>query len=451
MPVSEARSFARPRDVLIIEPVRPDEGIKALRKLALRLERYSFCIGMEEGDRPECLLMDITGVAPLFVGERPLAEHLERKLSKWRLEGRVAIGDSIGSAWAASRFLARPLSPIVISPDDQRALWDLPVEGLRLDSTAIAKLRRLGITTIDQLFDLDRASLLPRLGLDLLLRLDQFIGAREESITPCRPTPQFRVERRLDEGMGHPAAIEQLWSLLLGELLEMLQSRRLGTRHLECRFHLEDRAPRNITLRLCEASHDHRHLSDLLRLQLEGLKWEALLVGLRMEASDIVPLESSQHELFAGKSRDQARRLSLLLNRLSGRLGHKAVVRPELLPQVVPERAARLVPVTESGLATSTTFHETLLPLDRPLALFDQPKPIEVIAVMPDGPPAVVFWKGTRLDIAQCWGPERIESGWWQDGYVRRDYYWVEATEGRRFWLFRRSQNERWFLHGEMM
>ena len=36
-------------------------------------------------------------------------------------------------------------------------------------------------------------------------------------------------------------------------------------------------------------------------------------------------------------------------------------------------------------------------------------------------------------------GPERIESGWWDDGDVRRDYYVAETVDGRRIWLFREA------------
>jgi len=50
--------------------------------------------------------------------------------------------------------------------------------------------------------------------------------------------------------------------------------------------------------------------------------------------------------------------------------------------------------------------------------------------------------------IAQHWGPERIETGWWRNRTVGRDYYHVETTTGHRYWLFRRLRDGRWFLHG---
>ncbi|MNT99522.1 hypothetical protein D3C72_2423900 [compost metagenome] len=33
-------------------------------------------------------------------------------------------------------------------------------------------------------------------------------------------------------------------------------------------------------------------------------------------------------------------------------------------------------------------------------------------------------------------GPERIESGWWDGGDVRRDYYLIETASGQRGWAY---------------
>jgi len=46
-------------------------------------------------------------------------------------------------------------------------------------------------------------------------------------------------------------------------------------------------------------------------------------------------------------------------------------------------------------------------------------------------------------------GPERIESGWWDGGDVRRDYYVVETSQGQRAWAFLPAgAAEGWMLHG---
>ena len=48
---------------------------------------------------------------------------------------------------------------------------------------------------------------------------------------------------------------------------------------------------------------------------------------------------------------------------------------------------------------------------------------------------------------------ERIESEWWLDGGLHRDYYIVEDEEGKRYWLFRSGhyndqEKPAWFIHG---
>ena len=46
-------------------------------------------------------------------------------------------------------------------------------------------------------------------------------------------------------------------------------------------------------------------------------------------------------------------------------------------------------------------------------------------------------------------GPERIESGWWDDHDKRRDYYLVETRLGQRAWAFVPAESDTgWTLHG---
>ncbi|MGE8248310.1 MAG: DNA polymerase Y family protein, partial [Stenotrophomonas bentonitica] len=47
-------------------------------------------------------------------------------------------------------------------------------------------------------------------------------------------------------------------------------------------------------------------------------------------------------------------------------------------------------------------------------------------------------------------GPERIESGWWDAGDIRRDYYVVETTQGQRGWAYTAAdaRSGPFMLHG---
>jgi protein ImuB len=49
-------------------------------------------------------------------------------------------------------------------------------------------------------------------------------------------------------------------------------------------------------------------------------------------------------------------------------------------------------------------------------------------------------------------GPERIESGWWDGGDVRRDYFVAASPTGELAWIYRDHRygvdDGEWFLHG---
>ena len=54
-----------------------------------------------------------------------------------------------------------------------------------------------------------------------------------------------------------------------------------------------------------------------------------------------------------------------------------------------------------------------------------------------------------RAPLQLVAGPERIESGWWDGGDVRRDYYVAHTPRGLRLWVYRaREPGGGWWLHG---
>ena len=449
MPLAEALSLVHGRDSVTVEPVQPEADRIALEELALRCEQYSPCVGLEEAASPHGLLLDITGIAHLFGGELPLIRRLQTELIADRFEARIAVGDSVGAAWAAAHYLARlgkahPPSPRAVRPfvgfaGRRVASW----RGIHGETPSLGNQN-----------DPPGPRPQPLLAPISFWRRDQ-PAARSipgRAIRVDDPSPSAaEVSGRAFSGRWHKAARDHRTRggpCCSNGLSVCCKRNNWGRVIFNAQFITEEKSRHDIAVRLCEAVADARHLGDLLRLKMERLRLQSPLLGIRMEALETSLLEQPQQELFAGRPRNLAHPLSSLLNRLSSRLGHQAVVRPRLLPGAVPERAFEYIPVTEKSFPATTKIHETLLPLDRPMCLFPRPRSVEVIAVVPNGPPSVLFVNDLRFDIVQSWGPERIEAGWWQGPWVRRDYYQVETTGGRRFWLFRRIEDQRWFLHG---
>ncbi len=449
MPVSEARTFAQPRDQLVVEDVQPAEDRQGLVDMALRCERFSFRIGLEEADVPESILMDVTGIAHFFSSEQGLADQLNQAFTRRHYQGRIAIADTIGMAWAAAHYLTQHNRPAVVPDKETRLLHALPLPALRLSEPTTRKLQRLGITTVQQVMSLDRISLARRLGSEILMRLDQLTGQIPETITPCHPLPKYQVKKSLEDGISHPEAIAHWVFKLVEQLLKLLAPRRLGMRHLACCFLLENRTAQTLDLRLCETTSDPKHINELVRIHLEKLRLPRPVIGFYLEAHEVAPLGAAQEEFLEGISRDQSRQLSVLLNRFSSRLGEEAVLSPGLYPDPIPERSVELASVTGPPQSVSANVVSKYHGLDRPTMLFLTPRPIEVVASIPDGPPVFLFWKQRRIEIVECSEPERIETGWWQGAYVCRDYYQIETAEAQWLWIFRRLKDGRWFWHGE--
>jgi protein ImuB len=156
------------------------------------------------------------------------------------------------------------------------------------------------------------------------------------------------------------------------------------------------------------------------------------------------PVEASEEvdDLFA-RDRRRSAAVPQLVERLRARLGGEAVHGLGLVAEHRPEAAQRsgdiLVPGSPARALAGRPGEEAAeSPAPRPVWLLAVPQPLE------DGDPP--RYEGA-LEIEQ--GPERIESGWWDGGDVRRDYYVARNPAGVRLWIFReRRAAGRWFLHG---
>ena len=127
----------------------------------------------------------------------------------------------------------------------------------------------------------------------------------------------------------------------------------------------------------------------------------------------------------------------------------RAVLGVRMVPDAQPELACRLVPLAgrRRNHRTWRRFAKFPAASERPLRLHRWPLPLEVVSVVPDGAPIRFHYEQQQHVIAQYWGLERIETGWWRQP-VRRDYYQVETTTADCYWLFRALADGRWFLQG---
>jgi protein ImuB len=405
MPLSQASTLCA--DATCIEH-DPQLDLEALFGLAEAAHCFSPSVGIEPIDselwagrslhQPQALLLDITGVAPLFGSETELASAVHRWLMAQGYVAAIAIASRVGTAWAMANYAFRsqladrllrseqdgmPFEcepTIAILEDDESALSRLgnySIEALRLDQATVTKLHRLGIRKISSLTELPRSGMASRLGERILERMDQALFDRSEPIVGLHAAPELLIE----ESLEHPTPCRETIDAILANQVETLTSRLSSMGHgairLVCRITLErnsipvetqafineGNAEANIPTQvvhvfqvgLYQPSHEPEHLLWLLRGQLDSQANEssqphALRDGwvhsLSLQATVTAPIHWQQCELFDRHKVLHRDAIAKLIDHLSARMGRSAIVSPQVHRDPQPELAFGWRPLT---------------------------------------------------------------------------------------------------------
>ena len=437
MVVADVRAIFPAIDAL---PHDPDADKKLLHKLAEWCFRFSPTITI---DSPDGLMLDISGCPHLWGGEQAYLEAITGQLQQGAYLANAAIADTIGAAWAAAHYRKQF---IIEKGQQQQALLPLPPAALRLESSTLQLMDKLGFRQIGQLMKIPSSNLRRRFGEQLLLRLGQALGKEQETLNPIQPTPVY-IERLpclepIRTAKGIKIALEHLLEMICNRFVKERKGMRTGI----FKGQRLDGKTVQIGIGTNHASRNPEHLFKLFELKIPELEPDLGIELFTLEAILVEEVNEAQEALWSLSSNNQ-KIISELLDNIAGKVGSQSIHR--YLPQehYWPERSVKAV----NSLIEKT---ETEWPTDsiRPLHLLPVPEPIEVMVVLPDYPPMHFRYRGEIIRITKADGPERIEQEWWLQTGPPRDYYRVEDETGVRYWLFRLGlygdSKPQWFLHG---
>ncbi len=436
---------------LHIEPFDAREYADKLQRLARWAERFSPVVAP---DHPDGLLLDIAGCEGVFRGADRLVKQLADALRKLGLPARLALGPTVGAAWAVARHGPRAVT-LIDADDVQGAVAPLPIAALRICWDARKSLSEVGIERIGDLLRIPRSDLAARFGDEVLRRIDQLTGDVAESVTGQPSEQRFEAVHEFDGPITRIDIIETVMRHLLRALLADMRAADQGIRHLSLSALRVNTAPTGFLLALARPTRDGSHIWNLIAPKVERLHLGYGVEALRLSATQTARVTQEQLGLWAGALNEpselDAAAMGELLDLLFDRFGRAAVVAMKPVESFVPEQAfiAR-APLDAPKIKTQAR----ILDVDRPTRLFAAPEPVRVIALVPDGPPASLHWNGCDHPIRASRGPERLVLPWWsgRGASTSRDYYEAELECGRRLWLFRMATNGEqgpWFVHGE--
>jgi protein ImuB len=419
----------------------PGKEAKLLRLLGLWCIRYTPIVAV---DLPDGLILDISGCAHLWGGERGYLKEIVNKLRSSGYDSRAAIADTIGAAWAVARY--GKTTPIVESGMQSQALLNLPPVALRLEPLVLEKLQKLGFNTIKKFIQIPRSILRRRFGEGFLLRLAQSLGLEDEHLKPLVPPVPHTERLPCLEPVRTVKAIEIAIQKLLEGLCTRLQAEGKGVRKATLKCYRIDGKMVQAGITTNRGSHSVSHLFKLFELQISKIEPNLGIELFLLEAPKVEDINPLQEKLWAGNPGLQDTNLAELLDRIATKVGPERIRRYLPAEHYWPERSIKpAVSLSE----TPATKWRTDRP--RPLRMLRRPERVEVMALLPDYPPKVFTYRGKRHIVEKADGPERIEREWWRDKGEHRDYYAVEDSQGQRYWLFRSGHYDdapEWYLHG---
>lgn len=385
-----------------------------LEHLAGWAYRYTSRVCLEGHD---ALLLELGGSARLFGGDDALRGLIEADLAQLGFLGLLGYGATPAAARLRAEVARRdPARSGLLYPLAPIALGDSA-----LDSRAVATLAATGVRTLGELAKLPRAGVARRFGQPVLDYLGRLRGELPEALELYRPPDSYHAWLELPAPCASSESLAFPLRRMLGDLAAVLLARDGGVQHFLLRFALESACRSNelrpgigdicqLQVGLIEPSRDAAHLYGLTRTRLERMRFPRPVLGIHLEVARLPTLAPKHQDLFGDEGQSSA--LAPLVERLTARLGEAALLRPQWIADHRPEYASRWRPDAGAPLIRPGDGLPPAAP--RPSFLLPEPLPINIDALM------------------LISGAERIESGWWDDDDVRRDYYLAEVVDAAR-------------------
>ncbi|MGB5244988.1 MAG: DNA polymerase Y family protein [Woeseia sp.] len=435
-------------DLLLAErDVQHEEEV--LQSLAVWAERFTSFVTLEP---PAVLLLEIAASLRLFAGLKELRQQIVTELAEQGFSALPAIAPTpLAATWLARAGTRRC---IVGSEHLNSTLSALPLHCLAWPDKVIAALQGMGIDCVGELLRLPRDGFAKRFGVKRLLALDRALGRLPDPREHFRSPVAFCADADLDGEHDNSEWLLDVCAQLLVKLERFLLARQLAAQRLSFSFYHLQHPATPLTLACLQAGNNAARWLALLRIRFERVELPAPVIAIRLHAADGQPLTATTAALGFSEQGSSDTSIAPLVERLAARIGAQAIHGVGTVAEHRPDRAwqrQRAFEINPQCAAMPDVTPNPRMPelladmqrtrrllLRRPLWLLEQPEPLK----SREGRP---YYQGP---LAFQNGPERIETGWWDDKGVARDYYVAKSQHGAYLWIFCERASGNWYLHG---
>ena len=428
-----------------------DRELRLMSRLAAWVERFTSFVVLEPRG---VLLLEIAGSERLFAGLSSIRHQVSKGLDERGLTASIAVAPTP----LASTWLAKSSTAVCIEDVGHIAgqLSRLPLSFLEWPENVTDALAGIGASCIGDCLRLPRSGFARRFGAFYLQQIDRALGRLPDPRAHHRCPQLFCADYELDEEQDDCELLLAACQTLLSQFERFLRHRQMRVLRIKFSFfHLREAAT-HLTLGRMQAGQDIAHWLELLRIKLERIELPAAVIALRLQSGRGQLSTFATGDLqFTESARARDTSVACLLERFRARLGDASVHGVDVIAEHRPQKAWRPVRLLEGALGSTRALPDGLwaaqvtegasrvrqFSLCRPLWVLDVP---ERLAVHNNSP----VYRDTGLTLLN--GPERLESGWWDEHGIARDYFVAEAEGGVYVWVYRDRQrvNAAWYLHG---
>jgi protein ImuB len=374
------------------------------------------------------IAMEIGSTVRLFEGHAKLASAVRRGVRELGLRAAIGIAPTPMAARLIARAQARGLQvrSCLDTAGLRERIGDLPLFLLDWPAETLAHLTDLGVVRVRDMLDLPVEGVARRFGQKVAIDLGRLMGTFADPREPYAPPPRLHSRLELPaEADGVEALLFPLRRMLC-EMEGALRGRGAGVQQLRLWLEHGRKLRTRVDLEFASAEREADFILSIAREKLGRLTLPAATLALSLHADALLAFVPRESTWLPG-AKEQAIGRERLIERLCARLGRERVFgiaigddhRPELHAKTVPGRL----------FAAEKSLPGTVL---RPAWLLNRPRKLV-----------------SESELVFIAGPERIESGWWDNTEVRRDYYVALNLRGETCWVYREHRGEQgWYLHG---